>query len=79
MTTTKDLFSSPRPVSAISDLFANIWQLGYVCTDLDKTPDRSDAFAFGEDDVFPLDGDAVRPDPALGMVACADVEGQFTT
>ena len=45
-----------------------------VCTDLDKTPDRSDAFAFGEDDVFPLDGDAVRPDPALGMVACADVE-----
>ena len=39
MTTTKDLFSSPRPVTAISDLFANIWQLGYVCTDLDKGMD----------------------------------------
>jgi hypothetical protein len=36
MNTTKDLFSSPRPVTALADLFANIWQLGYVCPDLDK-------------------------------------------
>ena len=37
MTTTKDLFSSPRPVEALADLFANVWQLGYVCHDLDRT------------------------------------------
>jgi hypothetical protein len=36
MTTPKDLFSSPRPVTALADLFANIWQLGYVCPDLDR-------------------------------------------
>jgi hypothetical protein len=34
--TTTDLFESPRPVSALADLFANIWQLGYVCNDLDR-------------------------------------------
>jgi Glyoxalase/Bleomycin resistance protein/Dioxygenase superfamily len=36
MTPTKDLFASPRPVTALADLFANIWQLGYVCHDLDR-------------------------------------------
>jgi len=30
------LFSAPRPVSRIADLFANIWQLGYVTTNLDR-------------------------------------------
>jgi catechol 2,3-dioxygenase-like lactoylglutathione lyase family enzyme len=29
------LFAAPRRVEAIADLFANIWQLGYVTTDLD--------------------------------------------
>jgi hypothetical protein len=33
---TNDLFSSPRPVTALADLFASVWQLGYVCTDLDR-------------------------------------------
>ena len=30
------LFAAPRPVHAIADLFANVWQLGYVTTDLDR-------------------------------------------
>jgi hypothetical protein len=30
------LFAVPRPVETIADLFANIWQLGYVTTDLDR-------------------------------------------
>jgi hypothetical protein len=30
------LFSNPRPVSALADLLANVWQLGYVTTDLDR-------------------------------------------
>jgi hypothetical protein len=30
------LFAAPRPVRAIADLFANVWQLGYVTTDLDR-------------------------------------------
>jgi hypothetical protein len=29
------LFTGPRRVEAIADLFANIWQLGYVTSDLD--------------------------------------------
>jgi hypothetical protein len=31
-----ELFESPRPVEALADLFANVWQVGYVCTDLDR-------------------------------------------
>ena len=30
-----DLFSNPRPVNALADLLANVWQFGYVTTDLD--------------------------------------------
>jgi len=34
------LFVSPRPVRAIADLLANVWQLGYVTTDLDRAVDQ---------------------------------------
>jgi hypothetical protein len=30
------LFAEPRPVTALGDLFANIWQVSYVTTDLDR-------------------------------------------
>jgi hypothetical protein len=30
------LFTNPRPVTALADLLANVWQLGYVTTDLDR-------------------------------------------
>ena len=30
------LFARPRRMEAIADLFANVWQLGYVTTDLDR-------------------------------------------
>ena len=45
-----------------------------VCADLDKMPERTDAFVFGEDDVFPLDAAGSRPEPALGLVAGDEVE-----
>jgi hypothetical protein len=35
MTATGGLFSNPRPVEALADLLANVWQFGYVTTDLD--------------------------------------------
>ena len=31
-----DLFAAPRRVDAIADLLANVWQFGYVTTDLDR-------------------------------------------
>jgi len=34
------LFSNPRPVSALADLLANVWQLGYVTTDLDRATEH---------------------------------------
>ncbi|HEX3803358.1 MAG TPA: VOC family protein [Solirubrobacteraceae bacterium] len=34
------LFAVPRPVETVADLFANIWQLGYVTTDLDRALDE---------------------------------------
>jgi hypothetical protein len=36
MTAPGDLFANPRPVTALADLLANVWQLGYVTTDLDR-------------------------------------------
>jgi hypothetical protein len=33
---TDGLFANPRPVNALADLLANVWQLGYVTTDLDR-------------------------------------------
>jgi len=32
----RDLFANPRPVTTLADLLANVWQLGYVTTDLDQ-------------------------------------------
>ena len=31
------LFTAPRRVDAIADLFANVWQFGYVTTDLERS------------------------------------------
>jgi ATP-dependent helicase/nuclease subunit A len=45
-----------------------------VCAEIDKMPARSDAFAFGEDDVFPLDGVGATPEPVLGVVTGHEVE-----
>jgi hypothetical protein len=36
MTATVALFANPRPVKALADLLANVWQFGYVTTDLDR-------------------------------------------
>jgi hypothetical protein len=36
---TAPLFADPRPVNALADLLANVWQLGYVTTDLDRATD----------------------------------------
>lgn len=30
------LFAAPRSVATLADLFANVWQLGYVTSDLDR-------------------------------------------
>ncbi|MGH2836478.1 MAG: hypothetical protein ACRDLT_04075 [Solirubrobacteraceae bacterium] len=30
------LFTAPRAVATVADLFANVWQLGYVTSDLDR-------------------------------------------
>lgn len=34
------LFSHPRPVDTVADLLANVWQLGYVTTDLERAVDQ---------------------------------------
>ena len=36
MSAPNDLFTNPRRVDALADLLANVWQLGYVTTDLDR-------------------------------------------
>jgi hypothetical protein len=30
------LFAAPRRMKTVADLFANVWQFGYVTTDLDR-------------------------------------------
>jgi len=34
------LFAHPRPIRTIADLLANVWQLGYVTTDLDRAVEQ---------------------------------------
>jgi hypothetical protein len=36
MSASDSLFADPRPVNALADLLANVWQFGYVTTDLDR-------------------------------------------
>jgi hypothetical protein len=36
MTERAGLFAEPRPVRALGDLFANVWQIAYVTRDLDR-------------------------------------------
>jgi hypothetical protein len=50
------LFANPRPVSALADLLANVWQFGYVTTDLDAAS-RLMADRFGLHDVRHLPSD----------------------
>jgi hypothetical protein len=32
----QDMFAEPRPINALGDLFANVWQVCYVTPDLDR-------------------------------------------
>jgi len=50
------LFAPPRRVDAIADLLANVWQFGYVTTDLDRGM-RFMCERFGLDHCLPLSSD----------------------
>ena len=56
MTGHDGLFANPRPVNALADLLANVWQLGYVTTDLDRGIEFM-ADRFGLTDCRPLPSD----------------------
>ena len=47
-----------------------------VCADMDKAPERADAFTYGSDDQFPLDEtpDGGPSDARLGLIAGPDAE-----
>jgi ATP-dependent helicase/nuclease subunit A len=47
-----------------------------VCADIEKEPERADAFGYGIDDVFPVDEDAnpAAADPVVGLLAGPDAE-----
>ena len=48
-----------------------------VCAEIEKAPERADAFAFGTNDAFPVDEDANDPtarDAAIGLLAGPDAE-----
>ena len=47
-----------------------------VCADMDKAPDRADAFAYGTDDEFPLDDTpaVAASDSRLGLIVGVDAE-----
>jgi hypothetical protein len=56
MTGPDGLFTNPRPVRALADLLANVWQLGYVTTDLDRATEFM-ADRFGLEDCRRLPSD----------------------
>jgi hypothetical protein len=51
------LFDNARPVETLADLLANVWQFGYVTTDLDRAIDFM-AERFGLEHVLRLPSDA---------------------
>jgi hypothetical protein len=62
------LFARPRKVEALADLLANVWQLGYVTTDLDRATEfMSEQFGLNHCRRLPSDtatflvGDAPAP------------------
>ena len=63
---TRSFRSVPPLLSFVNDL----------CRDILKAPDRADAFAYGDDDQFPVEDDAAVPSPdgALGVVVGEDAE-----
>jgi ATP-dependent helicase/nuclease subunit A len=71
---------SGRVRTAISRSFRSVRELLSFVNDLfaaiDKAPARSDAFRYGDDDVFPLGSVTVTESDALGLVAAASDEQQ---
>ena len=63
-----DLFAAPRPVRALADLFANVWQFGYVTNDLDRAIDFMSE-RFGLEHCLKL--------PAGGTFLVGDEPGEF--
>jgi Glyoxalase/Bleomycin resistance protein/Dioxygenase superfamily len=52
-----DLFSEPRPINALGDLFANIWQVCYVTPDLDRgMAELRDVFGIENSTEVPTEG-----------------------
>jgi hypothetical protein len=52
-----DLFSEPRPINALGDLFANIWQVCYVTPDLDRgMAEMRDLFGIENSTEVPTEG-----------------------
>jgi hypothetical protein len=51
------LFADPRPIEALGDLFANIWQLCYVTPDLDLgMKELGDVYGIENSTEVPVDG-----------------------
>jgi ATP-dependent helicase/nuclease subunit A len=73
-----------RPIgqvrTAITRSFRSVRELLAFVNDVsdavDKAPDRSDAFRYGEDDRFPIASVESSPDDALGLIGAASDEAQ---
>jgi Glyoxalase/Bleomycin resistance protein/Dioxygenase superfamily len=71
------LFADPRPIEAIGDLFANVWQVSYVTPDLDRgMTELSELFGVENSTEVPVegatfmkDGESVEWKPRVAMGA----------
>ncbi|HUY59241.1 MAG TPA: hypothetical protein VMV16_05990, partial [Solirubrobacteraceae bacterium] len=64
----------PRPVRTIADLFANVWQLGYVTTDLDRALEELSA-RFGFEHQFRVPSGGARSRDAATLSGCGSSAG----
>jgi hypothetical protein len=56
-----ELFAEPRPINALGDLFANIWQVCYVTPDLDRGMEElRDRFGIENSTEVPTEGAIFR-------------------
>jgi Glyoxalase/Bleomycin resistance protein/Dioxygenase superfamily len=72
-----EVFAEPRPIEALGDLFANLWQVCYVTPDLDRgMKELHDLFGIEnatevptEGAIFRKDGEQVEWNPRVAMGA----------
>ena len=69
-----EVFAEPRPIEALGDLFANLWQVCYVTPDLDRGM-KELHYLFGIENATEVPTEGASPSPARSSSTGASSRG----